>query len=187
MRVLVTRPAEDAESLVAALEARGHEATVEPMLTVTPVEETALPLDLDGVQALLFTSANGARAFAALSEDRILPVFAVGEASAAAARAAGFGVVESAEGDVTDLARLVDERLDPNAGALFHGAGSKVAGDLKGDLETGGFTVRRVALYDARPVEALSESLRGELSDGRLAYIYMPNTAGAGLSIRSTW
>ena len=179
MRVLVTRPAEDAHALVAALDRRGHEALVEPMLTVAPADDMDSPLDLDGVQALLFTSANGVRAFAALSEDRILPVFAVGEASAAAARAAGFGVVESAEGDVTDLARLVDERLDPNAGALFHGAGSKVAGDLKGDLETGGFTVHRVVLYHARPVEALSDSLRTALADGRLdaVTLFSPRTA----------
>ena len=74
MRVLVTRPEEDAAALVAALKARGHEALVEPMLTVAPAPGVTPPLDLDGVQALLFTSANGARAFARLSERRDLPV-----------------------------------------------------------------------------------------------------------------
>ena len=119
MHVLVTRPVEDARSFVAALEARGHEALVEPMLTVAPAQGVKLPLDLTGIQALVVTSANGARVFARLSEARNLPVFAVGDASAAAARAVGFETVESAGGDIADLARLVIGRLDPKDGALF--------------------------------------------------------------------
>ncbi|MFQ5774296.1 MAG: uroporphyrinogen-III synthase [Kiloniellaceae bacterium] len=179
MRVLVTRPEKDAQALAAALAARGHEVVVEPMLTVAPAEGVETQLDLAGVQALLFTSANGARAFARLCEQRALPVFAVGEASAAAARAAGFAEVENAGGDVNDLARLVVERLSPEDGALFHGAGSKLAGDLQGTLEAAGFTVRRVTLYEARPAAALSDGLRAALAEGRLdaATFYSPRTA----------
>ena len=49
--------------------------------------------DLSGVQAILLTSANGARALAAAAPDaaaRRLPVLAVGCATARAARDAGF-------------------------------------------------------------------------------------------------
>ncbi len=77
MRVLVTRPEEDAGALVAALAARGHETLVEPMLTVGPVPGVTPPLDLEGVQALLFTSANGVRALARLAERRGSPGDAV--------------------------------------------------------------------------------------------------------------
>ena len=58
------------------------------------------PLDLAGVQALLATSANGVRAFARRNEQRDVRVLAVGDATARAARAAGFTSVESAGGDV---------------------------------------------------------------------------------------
>jgi uroporphyrinogen-III synthase len=125
MRVLVTRPEADAAALVAALEARGHEALAQPLLTIEPAVPEP-PLDLAGVQALLFTSANGVRAFADVSQERGLPVFAVGDASAEAARAARFAKVESASGDVEDLARLVKDRLDPGAGPLLHGAGGSL-------------------------------------------------------------
>ena len=179
MRVLVTRPSEDAEPLVAALAARGHEAVVEPMLHVAFLGEAATPLDLTAVQAVLFTSANGVRAFARLSERRDLPVFAVGDASAEAARAAGFAAVTSAGGDVDDLARLVAQRLTPSDGALFHGAARALAGDLKGALEAAGFTVRRETLYETRAPEALSPALRTALERGQVdaATFFSPRTA----------
>ena len=44
---------------------------------------------------------------------RHLPLLAVGDATAARARTAGFARVESADGDATDLARLVERLCDP--------------------------------------------------------------------------
>jgi uroporphyrinogen-III synthase len=179
MRVLVTRPEEDASTLVAALAARGHEALVEPMLRVAPAPGVAPPLDLDGVQALLFTSANGVRAFARLAERRDLPVFTVGDASAEAARGLGFAAVISAGGKVDDLARLAIDRLDPADGALYQAAASRLAGDLKGALEAAGFTLRREVLYETVPVTDLSASLRLELTTGQVAAatFFSPRTA----------
>ena len=170
MKVLVTRGGEEAEALVRTLIARGHEAVAEPLFTIEPVALPAGQLAdaLTGVQALLFTSANGVRAFAGQSPDRGLPVFAVGDATAAAARAAGFVGVESAQGNVEDLAGLVAARLDPAAGALFHGAASDVAGDLKGLLDRRGFEVRRLVLYRARAAERLSEQNLRLIQDGAL-------------------
>src|SRR5207244_9994252 len=112
--------------------------------------------DFAGVQAILCTSANGVRALTRLSGERRVPLFAVGAASAAAARDAGFAELVSADGAVDDLARLVCARLDPAAGSLLHVAGSVVAGDLAGMLRDAGFTVERAVLYDARPATVLS-------------------------------
>src|SRR5262249_45866543 len=145
MRALITRPREDSERLAEALAKRGIESLIEPLLTVVPVADA--PIALDRVQALLFTSANGARAFATRRPERHLATFAVGDATAVALRAAGFTRVESAGGDVEDLARLVKARLDPTKGALLHIAGTAVAGDLAGVLRAAGFAVERAALY----------------------------------------
>lgn len=185
MRVLVTRPLDDVGPLVAALQARGHTALVEPMLSIERRAGVALPLPLEGVQALLFTSANGVRAFADLAPERDLPVFAVGDASATAARDAGFAMVESAGGDVADLARLVAATLDPGQGDLFHPAASQLAGDLQGALEDAGFTLRRAALYEAQPAVELSPALRRALADGDLdaAIFFSPRTARTFVSL----
>lgn len=185
LRVLVTRPTEDAKALVDALEARGHRALVEPLLTIKPVTKPEQVPDLDRVQALLFTSANGLRAFAARSGDRNLPVYTVGDASAAAARSAGFQHVESAGGDLGDLVRLVTERLDPARGILYHGTTDKRAGDLKGGLEAAGFEFRRALLYRARAAKALTKGLRGALAEGALDAVtfFSPRSAETFVSL----
>jgi uroporphyrinogen-III synthase len=177
MHLLITRPRADAAPLAEELAALGHESSIEPLLAVAPRDDAEI--DLAGVQALAFTSANGARVFAALCDERRLPVLAVGDSTAAAAREAGFARVASAGGDVEALAALAVERLDPAAGAVYHGAAERVAGDLQGRLEEAGFVVRRVVLYDAVPARALSAGLRAQLAEGEIDAIlfFSPRTA----------
>jgi uroporphyrinogen-III synthase len=177
MQALITRPVEDTGPLAALLAARGVVAVSEPLLAIRPIPG-ATP-DLDGVQALLFTSANGARAFAAAASRRDLPVFAVGEATAEAARLLGFGMVASAGGAVEELAALAAARLDPSGGVLLHAAGSVVAGDLAALLAAGGFRVRRAVLYAADPAASLSAETATALRERRIAaaFFFSPRTA----------
>lgn len=177
MRALVSRPREDADRLANPLRAMGVEVLNEPLLVIVP---TAGPdVDLTGIQALLFTSANGVRALATALDRRDLPVFAVGDQTARVAREVGFKTVNSAGGDVEALARLVAAALDPQDGTLLHAAGAVQAGDLSGALEAKGFSVRIARLYDARPTAALSEALQGRLRRGEIdvAFFYSPRTA----------
>lgn len=181
MKALVTRPREDAAGLVAALRARGIEPLLEPLLRIerTPDATTTLATALPGAQAALFTSANGVRAFGAVTSRRDLPAFAVGDATAAAARSAGFARIESAGGDVRALAALVMRRLDPAAGVLIHAAASAVAGDLAGELTRAGFTVRRLRLYEAIAVSRFAIEVYDALAEGKieLAIFFSPRTA----------
>jgi uroporphyrinogen-III synthase len=176
MKVLVTRPEADAAPIAAELAAHGHTVVIEPLLTIVPKPDAVV--DLSDVQALALTSANGARVLAQRTARRDVPVFAVGDATAAAARSAGFAKVESAGGDVVGLAGLIGSRLDPVAGAVFHPAARHVAGDLKGRLEAMGFAVRRVMLYESEPSQALSQATAAALRDGRIdaALFFSPRT-----------
>ncbi|MGH7052260.1 MAG: uroporphyrinogen-III synthase [Stellaceae bacterium] len=180
---LVTRPRAESEALAAALGRRGIAALIAPMLEI--VFCPAGRLDLAGAQAVLCTSANGVRALARASGERGVPLFAVGEASAAAAHRAGFTAVASAAGDADDLARLAAARLDPQAGRLVHITGSAVAGDLAGVLTGHGFTVARAALYEARPAATLNEETRQALSRGLadLALFFSPRSAAVFVAL----
>jgi len=174
---MITRPREDGEILARELAELGIGAVLEPLLVIENLDGP--PVDLSNVQALLITSANGVRAFCRRNAERDLPVFCVGGASARAAREAGFGRVESGGGGVEELARLVQSHLNAQDGALMHIAGTRVAGDLAGDLERAGFQVRREVLYQAAKQESLSADGAAALSSGSVGGVvfYSPRTA----------
>lgn len=176
-RILITRPREDAEPLAAILGHHGIDALIEPLMHAEPVPGG--PLDLDRVQALIATSANGVRAFAGRDERRSWPVCAVGDATARAAREAGFADVASASGDVEALAALIIASRDPAAGPLLHIAGTVSAGDLGGRLQASGFDYRRAVLYAMQPARALSAAAQAALRQGSLTGValYSPRTA----------
>lgn len=177
MRALITRPRAEAEALAALLGERGIEAVIEPLIEIAH-DVAAMP-DLRGVQAILCTSANGVRALARASAERELPLFAVGDATAARARAEGFRRVESAAGDVDDLGYLVARRLKPQAGKLLHVAGSAVAGDLATALAAEGFTAERAVLYEATPAASLTAATMQAIAGGEFAFalFFSPRTA----------
>ncbi|WP_316976043.1 uroporphyrinogen-III synthase [Shumkonia mesophila] len=177
MRVLLTRPREDAEPLAGRLHGIGIETIIEPLLAIE-IDRTAA-VDLEGVQAILATSANGVRALAALCPRRDLPVLAVGDATAATAREAGFLHVDSAAGDVEALAALAIALCRPEHGALLHVAGSHLAGDLKRRVEAGGLSYRRAVLYASRPAERLSAEAATALKAGEVdgVLFFSPRTA----------
>lgn len=177
LRALVTRPREEAQGLIAALAVRAIEAVVEPLMEIH--WQAAEAIDLSGIQAILCTSANGVRALARASGERSVPLLAVGDATAARARAEGFGSVESARGDVGDLVRLAETRLRPQTGPLLHVAGNVIAGDLAGLLRAQGFTVERRVLYEARAAAALSPATVDSLRAGAIAFalFFSPRTA----------
>lgn len=181
MRVVVTRPVEDAERIAAPLRDRGIDVMVEPLLAIVP--RAGAEVDTSGIQATLLTSANGVRALArALGGDPgplRIPALAVGDQTAAVARELGFTDVRAADGDVTSLAALVRATLKPDDGVLLHAAGSHVAGDLAGDLAGDGYVLRRVHLYESRTASAFSGDLRAALTAGTVdaVLLYSPRTA----------
>lgn len=184
MRVLVTRPRPDAERFGDTLKSLGHQVEIEPVFEVVP--QDAAELDLQGIQAILFTSANGVRAFCSALKDQTpsdltLQVFAVGDASARTAAECGFAQIESAGGDVTDLISLVTAQLNPQDGGLFHAAGSKLAGDLKGGMEAAGFAFRRAVLYETREIRGLSPEIVTRFRDGQIDAVtfFSPRTASS--------
>ena len=98
LRLMITRPQDDARQLADELELLGVKYLIAPLLSIEVIKTK--PPNLEGVQALLLTSANGVRAFANLSKERKIPIYAVGDASAFAAHKVGFEKNESAGGDV---------------------------------------------------------------------------------------
>jgi uroporphyrinogen-III synthase len=160
MAVLVTRPHPDGETTAASLRARGFQALSAPMLRFEP-----LPFhDEEDMQygGVIVTSANALRGIEpqlAGSGLLKLPLFAVGEHSAAAARQAGFAKIVTAKGDAGTLRDLVAESVKTKmlrkASPLLYLAGADLARDLVGELGEKGFSVVTHTTYKMVPARAL--------------------------------
>lgn len=164
MRVLITRPEREATTLATALAERGHVPVIAPLFRLEILHPPAnFASDLSECQAVLLSSANGARALAEASEQRGKPILAVGDTTASTAEGLGFVSVVSAAGDGRALADLARKRLDPKAGPVLHISGVDIAQDFTAALAPDGFEVRRVALYDAREETVLPDSARAAI------------------------
>lgn len=180
--MILTRPRAQSEAFAAAL-AETLPGRFAPVV-VAPLVEIVLhpvPVDLDGVAALLFSSANGVAAFVAACADRARPALCVGEMTAAAARAAGF-TARSADGDVIALAALAAASWRPGDGGLLHVRGRHAAGDLVGALASNGVPARAVELYEqvAQPLSPAARALlagAGEGAAGVVVPLFSPRTA----------
>lgn len=175
-KIWITRAQPGADATAARVRALGHHPIVAPLLVVE--KRDAGPVDLEGVGALAFTSANGLAAYCQLVSDRALTVFAVGAATAAAARAAGFKKVLSADGDVAALAEGLIGRRNELKGAVLHPGAAEPAGDLAGALERHGIETRRLILYDTAPV-ALTEDQAAAVAVADLALVHSVKGAKA--------
>ena len=137
MRPLVLlRPEPGGSSSAARAMAMGLEVRLVPLFTIVPLAWTAPdPAQFD---ALVLTSANALRhAGAELQKLKALPVHAVGEATAALARAAGFTVASVGAGGSGDMDLPPGQRL-------LH-----LAGRNHGD--TGAASV--IPVYEARQID----------------------------------
>jgi uroporphyrinogen-III synthase len=160
LAVLVTRPQPDDEATAAGLRAKGHDVLRAPMLRFEPV---AFNDDTDArYGAVIVTSANALRGIEAHpAGHRLLklPLFAVGEHTAAAARSIGFVNVIPANGDATGLRETVlagvKAKTLKKASTLLYLAGADLARDLAGELGERGFTVVTHTTYRMIPVASL--------------------------------
>jgi uroporphyrinogen-III synthase len=173
MAVLVTRPHPDDEISAAALRARGFEVLCAPMLRFEPV---AFHDDEDArYGAVIVTSANALRGIEPhLNGSRLLklPLFAVGERTAAAARGAGFENVIPADGDAAGLRDLVLLSVKTKAlkktATLLYLAGADLARDLAGELGERGFSVVTHTTYRMSAVSSLPQEVFDAFAANRI-------------------
>jgi len=177
MRVLVTRPAEDASRTAETLARLGHAALIAPLLEIRFLDGPEI--SLAGVQAILATSGNSIRALARRSPRRDIPVFAVGTQTANAARAESYLEIVDAAGDSRALASLVHGRARPDAGVLLHAAGTDSRNEWREQLRSSGFEVRRTVLYEARAARELPPAARSALQSGSIdaLIVFSPRSA----------
>jgi len=174
LMILITRPEPGASDTARRVAALGLVPVPAPMLHIQTLTLRPAP----DVRAVLVTSGNALPPLPAALHR--LPLLAVGDATAARAREAGFTNVCSADGDAAALAALAAQTLPPRVPLLLAtGAGQGAA--LVADLRARGFPVHRRAVYAARPVRRLPAAALDALAgqDVRAALFLSADTACA--------
>jgi uroporphyrinogen III methyltransferase / synthase len=95
LKVLVTRPREQADPLVTELTGRGFEVVTRPLIRVEPVSDD--PIDVTGYEWVVVTSPNGARELARRMHGQPEAIAAIGPGTAAALAQAGLPAALEAE------------------------------------------------------------------------------------------
>jgi len=163
--VLITRPEPGASATAHRVAMMGYVPIVAPMLRI--VASGAFPPL--SAQAIIITSANAVPALN--RQTRATPVFAVGDATADAARKAGFAATISAGRDAEALAALIQTSLRPQDGPLLLASGARQGRELAAQLRISGFRLMRRIAYAARPQKTLPAAARLALLQGQVCAV----------------
>jgi uroporphyrinogen-III synthase len=167
-RILILRPQPGADQSARLARSFGLEPTVAPLFTVGPLAWE--PVEAAGFDAVMMTSANAARhGEPGLAPLTLLPCYAVGEATAAAAREAGFGRVTAGDGDAENLIGLCARDGVSN---LLH-----LCGREHRSVERPGLRVERRIVYASDAVSTLPPAAREALEGGAVALLHSPRAA----------
>lgn len=177
MRWLITRPRDDAEALARRLQELGHESHICPLMQRRAI--SFLPPDWSDYDAVAFTSRNGVAMGGPYPPEALtLPVFAVGDATALAARDAGFSHVVSSNGTGADLAAELARQADKGEKSaknfrVLHLSGETVRTDLnfekEGEDTSSSLIVDRLAAYAMQPIDVFDDQTIAALESDKIS------------------
>ena len=167
--VLVTRPQPGASATATRLLSMGFEPVLAPLLRVETFVRTLPPVE--SLRGIVVASQQAIPALPDLYHTQ--PLYAVGDATAAAARSHGFTQVHSANGKADDLAALIIRDLPRDGLPLLLAAGLNQGNRLKTILQAFGIEVIREEVYAARSVTALPPAAAAFLNGDRPGWVLL--------------
>lgn len=166
--ILILRPEPGASETARRAKGQGLRAVVAPIFHIRPLPWEGP--ESSGFDALLLTSANAARhAGPALADYSALPCYAVGEATEAAALAAGLNVVRAGPSDGEAVVTLMTE--DGIDRALH------LCGRDRIPLRHPSLSIAAVPVYAADAAQALAEDAIAAIRAGALVLLHSPRAA----------
>lgn len=142
--VLITRPDPAGTNLANELRTRwgcGVPIVLSPVLRIEWLDQA---IEQRNFKTLIFTSRNGVAALSRLNPECEIPAYAVGDATAKAARQAGYDTTQ-ANGDSDSLvARMIADKV---TGPCMHIRGEHTIGDVAARLTQAGIPTQEMVLY----------------------------------------
>lgn len=168
------------------LRAMGHGVLTVPLFQIRRMDSCAVPFD---PELIAFTSVHGVRYHPYRAHWAHVPVITVGDRTAAAARRSGYLHVDSANGNLQDLQRLI-LRSAATGTRLIHFGAAEPAGDLSGYLRSRGFEAVFRKVYEAisLPLDEVQRALtHGTEVDGIVIHSPKSSRRVAQLIAETGW
>ena len=165
MAVLLTRAEAENARFARQLDAVGIAHLSWPLAKIDQLD-TKIELQ-HGTEAIVFTSANGVRAFAGLCAIRDLPALCVGDRTTEVARQAGFADAIRAGGTG---AELLEELPNHTYRRLYYPRAEDISKDLRAGLPHD-FELQEQIVYAARPTGPPESKVADALASGRIAIV----------------
>lgn len=176
-KIIILRPKADCAEYIERIESMGYEAIAEEIMSVSFLD-AELPI-LSPDIPLVFTSANGVRAFVRLSAERGHPVYTVGRNTAEEAQRAGFSELESASGTVHDLVELLIKRVETGLKSVFYVRGDDISTDFSKILAKNGIISQDFVAYKGNLSENMSIDALKSLKNRDVKAVLGFSTRGA--------
>jgi uroporphyrinogen-III synthase len=172
---LITRPNTEAKPTGDKLETMGHRVLYAPMLKIDPIS-FEIPHES---RSLILTSKNGARFGLANIGDKDRAIFAVGEQTAAVARAMGFTNITVGPGTARKLVPLLLECGINQKREYAHLCGNEIAYNISAVLSDEGIDAVNTVTYQTLPNRSFNMAVEEAMNEGKVDSVlfYSPRTA----------
>lgn len=164
MKILITRPEDDAQETLEILSDHGFKAISHPFLKIQN-----MPISLElykDVQGYIFTSKNAVRSIKDSIDEGML-VFSVGQSTAEVSRQYGFETIHTAQGNVQSLVRMINQQHPPLN--LLYCRGDHVTSDLM-KIDTH-HVINEVVCYQSKKITSWDDDLTKEFLSNPFSHI----------------
>lgn len=178
MRILITRPLRQAEEFATELRGAGfQDVMLEPLLTIHPIEQTAL--NFEDVGGVIVTSQNAIFSLLKNAAPKNIKIFAVGAKTAQKLREEGYHNLHVGPYAGEDLYPLIQEYLRDRQEKLLHPAGLFMKESLQRLLKDDGYNYQALPVYRADPITTMSSVTEKALQNREIDIItlFSPRTA----------
>lgn len=168
--ILITRARGDENELTEALYDAGINVVHEPLTDILLIHTARAELEqalASSPNAVLLTSRHGARALAALTPIRDMPLLCVGESTLQVALSLGFTRASATGNTAEHMTDYILSAYDDEAHFVYASA-EHIRTDLPDILAQHGMHTERVIVYEAKATEALSDTLTEHIKQGHI-------------------
>lgn len=148
MRLLITRPTLQAAETLSALQARGWQGVVSPLMEIEQIRSDNWP-NWTRVSGIVITSSNAIPALSASGAPASAPIFCVGARTAAAIEAAGYANVILTAATAAELATHLAESVSVADLQIVYLCGADRRPDLEDQLRRKAISCQPIVVYQA--------------------------------------